>query len=140
MADTPEHSKSLTVAEAADVIAGLPTYEAVLAFVGDDERSGVLKAVDDRSAELAAPSPELDAGATRLAASPGPEAKPGSPLEEGGSGKAIVRTRYPVDRFEHSVAGVPTITSKGVEVDRGKVADLLEAARSAGTELEEAEA
>lgn len=65
-----------------------------------------------------------------------PESKP---LETGGSGKATVRTRYPVDRFEHNVKGVDPITSAGTEVDRSKVKDLLSAAEETGTELEEVE-
>lgn len=139
MPETPEHSKSLTVEEAANVIAALPTFESVLAFVGDDERKGVVEAANRRGEDLAstAVSGDADAQGTRLGSPPGPEAKPGKPLEQGGSGKAVVRTRYPVDLFQHGVAGVPPITSAGVEVERSKVGDLIEAAQSAATYLEE---
>lgn len=82
---------------------------------------------------------DLGAQATRLGLPAGPESKPGKPLQEGGQGKALVRTRYPVDRFDHGVDGVPAITSAGVEVDRAKAGDLLSAATSAGTQLEEVE-
>lgn len=137
MPEAAENSKSLTVAEAAGRIASLSTWPEVLAFVEGDERKGVVEAANRRGDDLAAPSPDDEAGGARLASEPGPEARPGVPFSEGGSGKVTVRTRYPVDRFEHGVDGAPTITAQGVEVDRSKAAALLEAAATAGTELEE---
>lgn len=71
---------------------------------------------------------------------PSPASVPGKPLEEkGGQGKVLVRTRYPVDRFEHNVKGVDPITAHGIEVDRAKAKDLLKAAEAVGLELEEVE-
>lgn len=72
-------------------------------------------------------------------ATPAPGSTPGKPLEKSGTGKVVVRTRYPVDRFEHNVKGVEPITSAGVEVDRSKAKALLDAAAETGTELEEVE-
>ena len=99
----------------------------------------------DAAPEAAAEPVGLISTAAVLAAQParanpaaGPEAHPGEPLEAGrkGKGKAMVRTQHPVDRFEHAVDGVAPITSAGVEIDLGKVDDLLAAAASAGTTLE----
>ena len=85
-------------------------------------------------------TPSVDPPALRLSDdAPHPASAPAKPLEKGGQGKAIVRTRYPVDRFDHSVKGVDPITGTGTEVDRSKVGALLEAAAESGLELEEVE-
>jgi hypothetical protein len=63
-----------------------------------------------------------------------PEAKP---AEAGGSGNKTIRTAYPIDRFEHNVKGVDPITRAGTEVPAGKVKQLLDAAKTADTRLEE---
>jgi hypothetical protein len=64
-----------------------------------------------------------------------PDAKP---AEAGGSGNKTIRTAYPIDSFEHSVKGVTSpITRAGTEVPAGKVKQLLDAAKSAATPLEE---
>lgn len=47
--------------------------------------------------------------------------------------KVTVRTRYPVDRLE---VGDTVVTATGTKVDGAKLGKLVEAARSAGTELE----
>lgn len=68
------------------------------------------------------------------------EAQSAKPAEPGGSkGTVTLRTRYPVDRFEHSVKGVDPITAQGTDVPAGKVKALIEAAESADTTLEEIE-
>src|SRR4051812_14390188 len=109
MADETSNSRALTVAEAANVIADLPDYASVLAFVGDDDRKGVTEAADLRSAALAglAPDPTAPRDALRLGLPDGPASKPGKPLEESGQGKVTVRTAWPVDSFEHGLKGVP---------------------------------
>jgi hypothetical protein len=64
-----------------------------------------------------------------------PDAKP---AEAGGSGKKTIRVAYPHSEFNHSVKGAPSpITAQGVEVDAGKVKQLIEAAATVDTRLEE---
>lgn len=87
--------------------------------------------------QVVAAAPSSDA--LRLGTPPGPEAQPGKPLETGGQGKVTVRTRWPVDRFEHGLKGVPPITAQGVEVERSSAEQLVELAAANGIELEEAE-
>lgn len=65
---------------------------------------------------------------------------PGAPLEEGGKGKKLVRTRWPVDSFEHGLKDVPVITAGGVEVDGSKAKALNDLAVQSGIELEEVDA
>lgn len=136
--DSPQHSADLTVAEAANQISDLGSTEAVLAFVAQDERPGVVKAADARLADLAGTAPDPDS--IRLASEADERAKPGTPLESGGSGTKRVRTRYPSDRFEHGLAGIPVITAHGVDVAADKVEQLLEVASQHDTQLEEVEA
>ena len=140
MADDPQKSADLNVPEAANVIADLSTYDEVLAFVGDDDRKGVVEAVDRRAADLAglSPEPTTDTGVTRLGLPDSSAAQPGKPLEAG-SGAVTVRVRWPHDSFEHGLKGVPTITAQGVEVDRTHAVKLNELAAKSGTELEEVE-
>lgn len=141
MADETQQSKDLTVPEAANAIAELPDYASVLAFVGDDDRKGVVEAVDRRAAELAvAPSaPTSPDGVTRLGLGDSPASKPGKPLEKAGSGNVTVRTPWPIDSFEHGISGLPIVTAQGVEVPRSKAGNLLDKAAEAGIELEEVE-
>lgn len=73
---------------------------------------------------------------TRVATEPSRRTLTGEPLQSGHKGKSIVRTRHPVDLFEHGVEGVEPITAEGVEVGPSKVDALLEAARTAAVELE----
>lgn len=72
-----------------------------------------------------------------LAPPPAEQSGTASPAEGRGSGTVTLRTRYPVDRFEHGIAGAPSITSAGTEVPASKVDALNEAAKSADTHLEE---
>ena len=80
------------------------------------------------------PSPHL-ATVTGAPADTPPEPK----LLEGGtrSGKVTVRTRYPIDAFEHGVEGVETLTAQGVEVSGSNVPALIKAAEASGVVLEE---
>lgn len=75
--------------------------------------------------------------ATRLGLPDGPAAQPGKPLTNGGQGEVTIRTRWPVDSFEHGIKGVPAITAHGVKVDRSKAKTLNEKATASGIELEE---
>lgn len=65
---------------------------------------------------------------------------PGAALEEGGKGKKLVRTRWPVDSFEHGLKDVPVITAAGVEIDGSKAKALNDLAAQSGIELEEVDA
>lgn len=136
MADDAKHSKDLKVQEAAEKIAALPSVEAVRAYVADDERQGITAAAQARIAEISASDPGQG---IRLGQGSDVRAVPGKPLEAGGTGKKLVRTRYPLDRFEHGIDGVPVITAQGVEVDASKADELLELAAAHGARLEEVE-
>lgn len=136
MADETQHSNDLTVAQAASRIGGLDSAEAIQGFVAGDDRQGVQRAAESRIAALVSAG-EIAAGEV---ASADPRAKPGKPLEAGGTGTKLVRTRFPVDRFEHGIDGVEPITARGVEVAANKVEELLEVARAHDTRLEEVEA
>lgn len=144
-ATTPSSSTAdgVTVEVAARHIASLGSQAEVDAFVEGDDRKGVKDAAEARKAELAAAgndsAPTATAGINPLSTEPPPEAKPGKPVEESGGGTAVVRVAYPADYFEHGIDGVPVITSAGVEVDRGKIAELLEVAENVGQRLEEVE-
>ena len=76
--------------------------------------------------------------ALRMGLPDGPESLPGKPFEKG-QGTVTVRTRWPVDSFDHGVKGVPVITAQGVEVDRKHAAKLNVLAAESGIELEETE-
>jgi hypothetical protein len=81
-----------------------------------------------------------DAPDSQSAATPQtpPQADPAKPAEaKSGSGTVTLRTAYPVDRFEHGVKGVEHITAEGVEVAKGKVKQLIDAAERVGVRLEE---
>lgn len=117
-------AKSGTKAELQQRIAEASEAPATEAVAPADPTFGVIPAEE---------IPVLQGTGTRP---PGPEAQPAQPLESGHKGKATVRTRHPVDVFEHGVDGVEPITAQGVEVGPSKVDDLLKAAQSAGTELE----
>jgi hypothetical protein len=131
MADETQNSTDGTVAQAVARIAELDSADAVLAYVQGDDRQGVRQAADGRLSALA--------GSGEIATAD-PRAVPGQPLQAGGSGAKRVRTRFPVDRFEHGIDGLPAITAAGVEVPAGKVEQLLELALEHQTPLEEVEA
>lgn len=138
MADA-EHSKDLNADEAIPALAEFGSADEVRAFVEGDTRKTVLAAADARVAELGG-GENLAALEDSYVDRPAPpEARQGKPLDESVAGKVIVRTRYPIDRFDSGLSGVPVITKAGVEVDGSHVAALLEAAASADTELEEVE-
>lgn len=137
MADESQHSTDLNVSDASERIGALSDGVAIEAFASGDDRKGVRDAVEARLAELGTTQ---TTGALRLSAADDSRSSPGKPLEAGGQGKATVRTRYPVDRFEHGIDGVPVITAYGVEVERGHVKKLLEAAAQNSIGLDEVEA
>lgn len=79
--------------------------------------------------------PSLSGDGVRLDAPGLPE---GKPLKDSDAkGKVTVRTRYPIDVFEHGLKDIPVVTKYGVEVNRSDVKKLLEVAAANDTQLEE---
>jgi hypothetical protein len=107
-----------------------------LAAEGDPQALTSLRAGQDVPADVIATEAIPVLQGTRTAAGAGTLTREARPLQSGQKGKATVRVRYPVDRFESGVEGVDAITADGVEVGPSKVDDLLAAARSADVTLE----
>ena len=126
MADL-SNSQAGNVSDAVAQIATLASVADVEAFIDGDDRQGVRKAAEERIAELSQPG-VVGGGDSR--------SKPGSPLSREGGDK-LVRTRFPVDSFEHGITGLGPITAHGVKVPSAKLAELLEKAAASRVELEE---
>lgn len=149
--EEPRSSTDLKADDAAAAVRGLDSPSAVHEFVAGDERKTVQDAAEQRLADLAGTTPvavaedapgmisvgEVEALQGVAVGIVAAEAVPGQPLQAGGSGNRRIRARHPVSAFEHGIEGVPTITATGVDVPASKVRALLDAARSAQTELEE---